>query len=108
MEKYIGMDIDNKKIIYCVVQHGKKDRYQTIRPDIAAMKGLLRQERMDSSELHLVFEISGQDGRKKIAIVAVCRKMLCIMRAMLRDSEKFNEGLAGRMCDRNKQVKDAA
>jgi transposase len=62
MQKYIGMDIDNKKIICCVVQMGKKDRYQTIRPTIAAMKGLLRQERMDGSKIHLVFEISGQAG----------------------------------------------
>jgi hypothetical protein len=60
MKKYIGMDIDNKKIICCVVQQGKKDRYQTIRPDIAAMKGLLRQEGMDGSGVHVVFEISGQ------------------------------------------------
>jgi len=50
----------------------------------------------------------GQDGRKKIAIVAVCRKMLCIMRAMLRDNETFNEELVGKFCGRNKQVKDAA
>jgi transposase len=62
MNKYIGMDIDNKKIICCVVQTGKKDKYQTIRPTIAAMKGFLRQERIDGSELHLVFEISGQAG----------------------------------------------
>jgi hypothetical protein len=45
MQKYIGMDIDNKKIICCVVQAGKKDKYRTIRPTIAAMKGFLRQER---------------------------------------------------------------
>jgi len=30
MEKYIGFDIDSKKIICCVVQQGKKDRYRTI------------------------------------------------------------------------------
>jgi transposase len=51
---------------------------------------------------------SGQDGRKKIAIVAVCRKMLCIMRAMLRDNEKFNENLVGRICDKKQQIKDVA
>lgn len=62
MEKYIGMDIDNKKIICCVIQQGKKDRYQTIRPGIAAMRGLLRQEKADDSKVHLAFEISGQAG----------------------------------------------
>ena len=30
MEKYIGFDIDSKKIICCVVRQGKKDRYRTI------------------------------------------------------------------------------
>lgn len=35
----------------------------------------------------------GQDGRKKIAIVAVARKLLSIMRAMLLTGELFNEEL---------------
>ena len=34
-----------------------------------------------------------QKGRKKIAIVAVARKLLCIMRAMLLTGELFNEQL---------------
>jgi len=36
---------------------------------------------------------SGQDGRKKIAIVAVARKLLSIMRAMMLTGELFNEQL---------------
>jgi len=39
----------------------------------------------------------GQDGRKKIAIVAVARKLLSIMRAMLITGELFNEELVGKM-----------
>jgi transposase len=39
----------------------------------------------------------GQDGRKKIAIVAVARKMLSIMRAMLINGEMFNEELVVEM-----------
>jgi len=39
----------------------------------------------------------GQDGRKKIAIVAVARKMLSIMRAMLMTGEFFNEELVDEM-----------
>jgi transposase len=35
----------------------------------------------------------GQDGRKKIAIVAVARKLLSIMRAMMLTGEMFNERL---------------
>ncbi len=44
----------------------------------------------------------GQDDRKKIAIVAVARKMLSIMRAMLLTGEMFNERLV------NETVKQAA
>jgi transposase len=41
---------------------------------------------------------AGQTGRKKIAIVAVCRKLLSIMRAMLETGEMFNEDLVSREC----------
>jgi transposase len=37
--------------------------------------------------------MAGQQSRKKIAIVAVMRKLLCIMRAMLSTGELFNETL---------------
>ena len=46
--------------------------------------------------------MSGQDGRKKIAIVAVARKLLSIMRAMLLTGELFNEGLV------NETIRQAA
>ena len=39
----------------------------------------------------------GQAGRKKIAIVAVARKLLSIMRAMLMTGELFNEELVNEM-----------
>ncbi len=37
MNKYIGFDIDSKKIVVCVVESGKKDIYQTLRSDIGSM-----------------------------------------------------------------------
>jgi len=40
----------------------------------------------------------GQSGRKKIAIVAVARKLLGIMRAMLLSGEMFNENLVNNAC----------
>lgn len=40
----------------------------------------------------------GQKGRKKIAIVAVARKLLGIMRAMMMTGELFNEQLVCREC----------
>jgi transposase len=62
MEKYIGMDIDNKKIICCTVQKNKKDKYQTIKPTIPAMKAFIKEQKEDGSKVHLVYEISGQAG----------------------------------------------
>jgi hypothetical protein len=35
MDKYIGFDIDSKKVSVCVIEHGKKDVYDTIGPDIS-------------------------------------------------------------------------
>jgi transposase len=62
MDKYIGFDIDSKQITSCIVEAGKKDRYRTIRANITMMKELLKQEKLDGSKIHLVFEISGQAG----------------------------------------------
>ncbi|NIP26187.1 MAG: hypothetical protein GWO38_20790 [Phycisphaerae bacterium] len=42
--------------------------------------------------------MSGQRGRKKIATVAVARKLLSIMRAMQMSGELFNEELVCREC----------
>ena len=57
-----------------------------------------------SEGLHLFYErvMAGQQSRKKIAIVAVARKMLSIMRAMLLTGEMFNEDLV------NEIIKQAA
>ncbi len=43
--------------------------------------------------------MAGQASRKKIAIVAVCRKLLSIMRAMLLTGELFNERLIDKADD---------
>jgi transposase len=50
---------------------------------------------------------NGQAGRKKIAIVAVCRKLLSIMRAMMLTGEMFNEELVRRECG-DEQVRKAS
>lgn len=44
--------------------------------------------------------MAGQQGRKKIAIVAVSRKLLSIMRAMLLSGELFNESMIDRELER--------
>ena len=43
--------------------------------------------------------LAGQPGRKKIAIVAVARKLLTIMRAMMLSGELYNEALISRSAD---------
>ena len=62
MDKYIGFDIDCKKIVACVVESGKKDIYQTLRPDIGAMRKFLKEQKQNGHRVELVFEISGQAG----------------------------------------------
>ena len=43
--------------------------------------------------------MAGQKGRKKIAVIAVARKMLSIIRAMLLTGEMFNEKLVNKTID---------
>jgi hypothetical protein len=62
MDKYIGFDIDSNKTVVCVVEKGKKERFETIRTAIPAMKQCLRRQRSFGCKLHLTFEISGQAG----------------------------------------------
>lgn len=62
MDKYIGMDIDNKKIICCTKQQNKKEKYQTIKPTIPAMKAFIKEQKSDGSKVNIVYEISGQAG----------------------------------------------
>jgi len=78
--KYIGLDIDSKKTVACVVQQGQKDRYTTFQSNLPQMQQYLQQERQDGSVVHrmnLLEEL----------------KLLTILRAMLRTGELFNEEL---------------
>lgn len=62
MGKYIGFDIDSKKIVACVVESGKKDIYQTLGPDIESMRKFLIKHKQSGHRVELVFEIGGQAG----------------------------------------------
>ena len=62
MDKYIGFDIDSKKVSVCVIESGKKDIYDTIGPDIGSMKQFLLSIRTDGCRLHLAYEVSGYSG----------------------------------------------
>jgi transposase len=62
MDKYIGFDIDDKKTVACIIENGKKERYQKLDTDIKAMRTYLNQQKTDASKIHLTFEVSGQAG----------------------------------------------
>jgi transposase len=62
MDKYIGFDIDSKKVSVCVVESGKKDYYATIGPDIGSMKKFLLSQRQKGIRINLAYEVSGYSG----------------------------------------------
>ena len=62
MNKYIGLDIDCKKTVGCVIEAGRGDRYVTINSDIGSMSRFLRSEKRNGYRVEEVFEISGQAG----------------------------------------------
>ena len=51
MNQYIGFDIDSKKIVACIVQKGKTDRYTTFQTDIRLMKDFLQRQRRTAGRL---------------------------------------------------------
>jgi transposase len=61
-DKYIGFDIDDKKTVACVIEKGKKERYQKLDTDIKAMRTYLKQQKTTDCRIHLTFEVSGQAG----------------------------------------------
>lgn len=62
MSKYIGFDIDCKKVVACVVEAGKSDMYETLGPDVGSMRKFLLSQRHSGKRVELAFEISGQAG----------------------------------------------
>ena len=62
MDKYIGMDMDSKKTVICVVQQGKADRYTTVGSDVESLRRFLRSEHAIGSKVHAAFEVGGQAG----------------------------------------------
>jgi hypothetical protein len=62
MDKYIGFDIDSKKVSVWVVEFGQKDVYATIGPDVGSMKQFLLSQKKQGRCLHLAYEVSGYSG----------------------------------------------
>lgn len=62
MKKYIGFDVDSKKIVVCVVAEGQKDWYTTLKLDVKKVRQWLKQQRGVGDRLSLSFEVSGTSG----------------------------------------------
>ena len=62
MDKYIGFDIDCKKVVACVVQKGEHEIYRTIGPDVDSMRKFLLSQKRSGDRVELAFEISGESG----------------------------------------------
>lgn len=62
MNKYIGLDMDSKKTVACVIEDGRPDRYQTLGWEVDCLRRFLRSERTAGCRVEAAFEISGQAG----------------------------------------------
>ena len=62
MDKYIGFDIDCKKVVACVVENGKNDIYRTFSSDIGSMQKFLLEQKQSCDRVEMAFEISGEAG----------------------------------------------
>lgn len=62
MDKYIGFDIDCKKVVACVVEDCKREVYETIGPDVDSMRKFLLAQKGSGDKVEVAFEISGEAG----------------------------------------------
>lgn len=62
MDKYIGLDMDSKKTVACVLEDGRADQYATLGPDVASLRRFLTGQSQAGCRVHAAFEISGQAG----------------------------------------------
>jgi len=61
MDKYIGFDIDSKKVSVCVLEN-REEHYATIKPDVESMKKFLLSQKKEGVRLNLAYEVSGYSG----------------------------------------------
>jgi hypothetical protein len=66
MDKYIGFDIDSKKIVACVVENGKKDIYQTLRSDTCSSYTITESRCCSVFWYRIVFFIENNIGKIKL------------------------------------------
>jgi transposase len=63
MDKYIGLDVDHKNTVACIIENGRPERYATMATDVEVIRHWLLNERArGEGKIHLTFEVSGIAG----------------------------------------------
>lgn len=62
MDKYIGLDMDSKKIVACAVDGLGRENFATLKPDLGAVRRFIADHKLDGSRVFVTYEISGQAG----------------------------------------------
>jgi transposase len=62
MDKYIGMDMDSKKIAVCVVDSNSRESHATLKPELCAVRPFIASQKAGGHRVVVVYEISGQAG----------------------------------------------
>lgn len=62
MDKYIGLDMDRKKTVACVVLEGRDEWYAALGPDVHSLRQFQHKQKVSDCKVHAAFEISGQAG----------------------------------------------
>jgi transposase len=62
MDKYIGMDMDSKKIAVCVVDSKGQECHATLKPELGAVRCFIERQKSGGYRVGVAYEISGQAG----------------------------------------------
>ena len=62
MDKYIGMDMDSKKITVCVVDSKGQECHATLKPELGAVRCFIERQKFGGYRVGVTYEISGQAG----------------------------------------------
>lgn len=62
MDKYIGMDMDSKKIAVCVVDSKGQEYHTMLKPDLGVVRRFIERQKAAGHRVGVTYEISGQAG----------------------------------------------
>jgi len=73
MSKYIGFDIDCKKVVACVVEKGKRDIYETMGPDVGSMREFLLAQKQSGKRVSHWFRPRYAEWELSAVLSLMCR-----------------------------------